>query len=99
MQEGWNKNMVAHFDRLWVSVLDYSIQEWVDRYTFPGWMFVPRKPHPFRDNYHTVTCAKSKVIYIVEIVEEEDGPRLMGKKELEDKGETTGLVVRIVNLS
>ena len=27
MQEGWNKNMSAHFDPSWVSVLDESIQE------------------------------------------------------------------------
>ena len=27
IQEGWNKNMAAHFDPSWVSVLDKSIQE------------------------------------------------------------------------
>ena len=41
IQEGWNKNMAAHFEPSWVSVLDDPIQEWINRYNCPGWMFVP----------------------------------------------------------
>ena len=44
MQEGCNNNMTAYFDSSWVSVLDDSIQEWINHYTCPGWMFVPHKP-------------------------------------------------------
>ena len=33
MQEGWNKNMAAHFYPSWVSVLDDSTQEWINHYT------------------------------------------------------------------
>ena len=32
MQEGRNKNTAAHFDPSWVSVIDDSIQEWIERY-------------------------------------------------------------------
>ena len=64
--------MAAHFDLSWVSVIGGSIQECIDRYTFPGWMFVPRKPHPFVNKYHKIACAKSKVIYNVDMVEGED---------------------------
>ena len=56
-------------------------------------MFVPRKPHPFRNKYHTTVCAKSKVIHNVDIVEGKDRPRVMGKNEFEQKGETAGLMV------
>ena len=81
MQEGWNKNMAAHFEPSWVIVLDESIQEWINSYTFPGWMFVPRKSHPFGNEYHTIACAKYKDIYNVDIVEGKDRPIVMGKKE------------------
>ena len=47
MQEGWNKNMSAHFESSWVNLPDESIQECINQYNFPGWVFVPRKPHPF----------------------------------------------------
>ena len=43
-------------------------------------MFVPSKPHSFGDKYHTIVCAKSKVIYNVEIREGEDLLIVMVKK-------------------
>ena len=42
-----------------------------------------------------MVCAKSKVIYNVEIVEGKNRPRVMGKKEFGEKGVTTGLMVMI----
>ena len=93
-QEGWNKNMAEHFDPSWVSVLDESIQEWINRYTCPGWIFVPRKPHPFGNEYQKIVCAKYKAIYNVETVERKDQPRVMGDKEFDEKGETASLMVR-----
>ena len=87
--------MAAHFDPSWVSVLDESIQEWINHYTCPGWMFVPCKTQPSGNEYHTITCAKSKVIYNVRIVEGKDRPRVMGKKESEEKGVTASLMVRM----
>ena len=57
-------------------------------------MFPPRKPHPFGNEYHKIACDKSKVIYNVGIVEGKDQPIVMGKKGFEEKGETTGFMVR-----
>ena len=48
----------------------------MNRYMLPGWMFFPRKSHPFGDYYHTIVCAISKVIYRINIVEWKD--RLLG---------------------
>ena len=39
--------------------------------------------------------AKYKVIYNIEITEGKYSPRVMGKKEFEEKGEASGLMVRI----
>ena len=89
--------MAAHFYPSWVSVLDDSIKEWINRYTFPGWMFIPCKPQLLGNEYHKIACDQSKVIYNVEIVEGKDQPIVMGKKELEEKGATDGLMERIKN--
>ena len=58
-------------------------------------MFVPFKPHPFVKEYHTIECAKSKAIYNVEVVEGKDRPRVMVKKEFEEKGAAASLMVRM----
>ena len=80
MQEGWNKNMAAHFETSWGSVIDESIQEWIYHYSCPVWMFVPCKPHHFGNKYSTILCAKYKVIYNVLIMEGKDRPRVMSEK-------------------
>ena len=95
MQEGWNKNVAARFEPSWVSVIDESIQEWINCYTCPGWIFVPRKPHPFGNKYHKIACAKSKFINNVDIMEGGDKPRGVGNKEFDYKGDTEGLIVMI----
>ena len=60
-------------------------------------MFFPCKPHPFGNRYHTIACAKSKIIYNVEILEGKDQPRVVGNKDFDDKGTTAGLMVRTKN--
>ena len=47
-EEAWNKNMEDEFSPSWVSVLDESIMEWLNKYC-PGFLCVGRKPHPFRN--------------------------------------------------
>ena len=44
-------------------------------------MFYPRNYFPFSKEYHTITCDKYKVVYNVEVVDGEDRPIVMGKKE------------------
>ena len=58
-------------------------------------MFVPWNPHTFENEYHTIACEKSKVIYNFEIVEGKDRPIVIGKKEFGEKGATDGLMVRV----
>ena len=67
----------------------------MNHYTCPGCMFVPRKPHHFGNKYHTIACAKYKIIYNFDIVEGRDQPRVMGNTEFEEKGATAGLTVRM----
>ena len=42
--ETWNDNMTKNFIASWGSCLDESMSKWVNKYTCPGHMAVPRKP-------------------------------------------------------
>ena len=39
--EAWNANMTEQFTPSWVSCLDESMSTWTNKYSCPGWMFVP----------------------------------------------------------
>ena len=70
----WNTNMTEIFTPSWVSCLDESMSPWNNSWTCPGWMFVPRKPHPFGNEYHSICCAETMIMYGIEIVEGKDTP-------------------------
>ena len=41
--KAWNDNMAENFTPSWTSCLDESMMKWLNQYTCPGFMFVPRK--------------------------------------------------------
>ena len=47
MIKAWNAHMANVFLAGWVICLDESMSIWHQRWTCPGWIFCPRKPHPF----------------------------------------------------
>ena len=67
---------------------------WFNRFTCPGWTFVPRKPHPFGNEYHSICCGKSGIMYAVEIVEGKDHPKERSD-ETNKNGKTVGLLLRL----
>ena len=98
MVDEWNKNMAQQFTPSWVSCLDESMSPWTNKYTCPGWMFVPRKPHPFGNEYHSVCCSMSGIMWGVELVEGKDAPRAAEhpKPKHNNLGNTVGLLLRIL---
>ena len=54
MIHAWNWHMSDVFHAEWVSCLDESMSIWKSRWTCSGSMFVPRKPHPVGNEYHTI---------------------------------------------
>ena len=54
MIHAWNWHMSDAFLAGWVSCLDESMSIWTSRWTCPGFMFVPHKPHTVRNEYHTI---------------------------------------------
>ena len=72
--EAWNSKMMEQFTPSWVSCLDESMSTWTNKYSCPGWMFVPQKPWPFGNEYHMVCCSLSGILWQMELVEGKDSP-------------------------
>ena len=71
---------------------------WTNKYTCPGWMFVPRKPHPFGNEYHSVCCSMSGIMWEIELVEGKDAPCAAAhpKPKHNNHGNTVGLLLHIL---
>jgi len=91
----WNNNMNENFIPGWICCLDESMSKWVNQFTCPGFMVVPRKPWPFGNEYHTIACGVSGVMFGIELVEGKDRPPELPGKEFEEKGKTVSLLQRL----
>ena len=85
--------MYRYYIPSWVYCLDESVSIWINRWTCPGWIFIPRKPHPFGNEYHTIADGLNNILFWVEIVEGKDAPNI--PVEFEKKGKTAGLLLRL----
>ncbi len=72
--------------------LDESMSIWQSRWMCLGWVFWPQKPHPFSNEYHTICCAESGILFDFEIVEGTDHPTEL-VPDFNDKGKTAGLLL------
>ena len=75
MIDHWNSNMEKVFKCGYITCLDESMSSWMNRWTCPGWMFVPRKPRLFGNKYHTICCGLSGILFGMELVEGKDRPK------------------------
>ena len=92
----WNQNMAENFSPAWITCLDESMSVVTNKYTCPGFMFVPRKPHPFGNEWHSICCGVTGVMFAVELVEGKDAPKeLSSQREYEALGKTTSLLLRL----
>ena len=95
MTKMWNNNMGANFLPSWINCINESMSKWVNEYTCPGFMYVPRKPWPFGNEYHDTGCADSDIIWALDLREGKDQPRNLGKKEFDEIGKTTGILLQL----
>ena len=93
MLQEWNKNMGTNFSPSWINCIDESMSKWVNEFTCPGFMYVPRKPWPFGNEYHDAGCADCDIIWGVDLREGKDRPRNLGNKEFDEMGKTTGILL------
>ena len=79
--DAWNEHMLDCFIPGWVSCLDESMSIWTSRWTCPGFMYIPRKPHPMGNEYHSICCTLSEIMFRIELVEGNDEPQQRGRKK------------------
>lgn len=63
--QAWNDNMAEQFQAGWITVLDESMPKWVNKYTCPGFMVVPRKPWPLGNEYHIIVDCQSDIMFAI----------------------------------
>ena len=95
MLDAWNSNMMEQFTLSWVNCLDESMSTWTNKYSSPGWMFVPRKPWHFGNEYHTVCCSMSGILWQMELVEGRDSPSQIIPK-FNNEGKTVGVLLCVL---
>jgi hypothetical protein len=97
MIEAWNENMQNNFKLGHIVYLDESMSTWTNMHTCPGFMFVPQKTCcPFGNEYHTVCCGNTGIMFAMEIVEGKDAPQSRQYQEFDDLGgKTVGLLLRL----
>lgn len=69
MVDAWNKNMVENFILGWITCLDESMSPWTNKWTCPGYICLPRKPHPFGNKFHTIFCGLCGIMFTIELLE------------------------------
>ena len=67
MLEMWSTNMANNFSPSWINCIDESMSKWVNEYTCPGFMFI--QPWPFGNEYHDAGCARSDIIWALDLRE------------------------------
>ena len=91
----FNSNMKDIFFPAWATCLDESMSAWLNKWTCPGFMFVPRKPHPFGNDHHGICCGLSNIMFVIELVEGKD------EKERDPNevthGKTCALLLRLTS--
>jgi hypothetical protein len=91
----WNKNMQDRYIPSWVSCLDESMSIWNMRWTCPGYVFCPRKPHPVGNEYHTIADGLTTILYAAEIVMGKDTPANYVHQYEKEEGKTSSLLARL----
>ena len=97
MVEVWGMNMKDNFLPGYMNCLDESMSVWTNKFTCPGFMFVPRKPWLFSNEYHTVCCCSSGIMWGIDLVEGKDRPQQLGIQQYNNFGSTIGLLLRMLS--
>ena len=87
--------MDDNFIPSWINAIDESMSKWLNEYTCLGFMFVPRKPWKFGNEYHDAGCGLSDIIWQVDLREGKDHLAHLGKKEFNELGSTVGTLFRL----
>ena len=76
MLDVFNEYYASNYHPSWLNVLDESMSSWLSKFC-PGFMCVPRKPHPFGNEYHSIADGDDgkPIMWRVKLVEGKDRPK------------------------
>ena len=81
MIESFNDNYKGEYVPSWLNCLDELMNSFLDKFC-PGFMCVPRKPHPFGNEYHSIADGATEkglegklIMWRVRLREGKDGPK------------------------
>ena len=91
----WNDHMKEVFMPSWVSCLDESISPWTNKFTCPGFILCPCKPHNKGNEYHFICCSLSHLMFAIDLREgKKDHPKEI-KPEFHKFSATVSLLLRL----
>ena len=93
LQSLWNEHMLEVFTPCATVCLDESMVAHNNE-KVPGFMVVKRKPTPLGNEYHTICCGDTAIMFKMELVEGKKTPSQV-PVEFGDLSPTTGLVLRM----
>ena len=76
MIDAYNTHMLIEYIPAWLNCLDESMNTFLDK-NCPGFMSVPRKPHPLGNEYHTIADGDDgkPIVWRVKMQEGKDRPK------------------------
>ena len=97
MVEVWGTNMRENFLPGYMNCLNESMSMWTNKFTCPSFMFAPCKPWLFGNEYHTMCCCLSGIMWGIDLVEEKDCPPQLGQQQYEKFSSTVGLLLQMLS--
>ena len=61
------------FSPSWISCLDESMGKWISKFSYPGFCCVLHQLWPLGNEYHTIACDMSGILYYVDLTEGRNG--------------------------
>ena len=68
------------FSSSWISYLDESMSKQIGKFTHPGFYFV--KHLPLGNEFHTILCGRSGILYSMKMLEGKDKPEEAPQKNI-----------------
>ena len=96
MIETWGMNMKDNFIPGYMNCLDEGMSMWTNKFTWPGFMFIPCKPWLIGNEYHTICCCSSGIMWGIDLVEGKDHPPQLGIQQYDNFGSTVGLLLHLL---
>ena len=99
MLDSFNQHYEDNYIPSWMNCLDESMSSWLNQYC-PGFMYVPRKPHPSGNEYHSIADGDQgkPIMWRVKLQEGKDRPMDSNNKprfptEFENNSKTSALML------